>query len=522
VITLEPGASPDASTVAVNGDQILIEGDPNVPASILPVESIHVTASAGDVSISNLNLFSLTLDATNVPQSTRNVLKCLIGNLTENGSASGFTQNTIGSAVFSGSNLDLIANNIFDTKGPVSLFLQNCMGTIITQNTFYNFDSSSNNGIYVFNSGGPVLLGGPITISNNTIALSGPPNGSLVQNSIGIRVEESGTSFPDTEVKILNNSISTNFVGIGLNFYTDAGNITALVQGNDFWNNSIGVSITGSPTGNPGIIDMGGGSQGSLGGNDFREWNSTNGISSTVAAIVLNNTSAKIPSATDNLFDFNVIPSQVCSLNGNIINLGGPQGGRFAFVQSLYNKALGRTGTHAEIVGWLNIFATQGQAAVVNGILRSAESLGRIVDSLYLRFLGRQSDAAGRAGWVNALQNGATLESIETGFLTSPEYLHHIDTDFVQSLYINILGRTGSAFELAFWDNQIQAIGLAGIANAFVTSQEYKNDNINADFETYLHRPVFPSELSSFGAMQTDLLSLEAAILSTPAYINVA
>jgi hypothetical protein len=150
------------------------------------------------------------------------------------------------------------------------------------------------------------------------------------------------------------------------------------------------------------------------------------------------------------------------------------------------------------------------------------ESLERIVDSLYLRFLGRQSDTAGRAGWVSALQNGAILESIETGFLTSPEYLHHIDTDFVQSLYINLLGRTGNAAELAFWDNQIQTIGLAGVANGFVLSQEYRNDNINADFQTSVHRPGFPSDFNTFGPLQTDLLGLEAAILSSPANLNFA
>jgi hypothetical protein len=46
------------------------------------------------------------------------------------------------------------------------------------------------------------------------------------------------------------------------------------------------------------------------------------------------------------------------------------------------------------------------------------------------------------------LQHGGTEEQLETAFLTSPEYLSHINTDFVQSLYLNILGRTGSASEL--------------------------------------------------------------------------
>src|SRR5262249_11113258 len=129
-----------------------------------------------------------------------------------------------------------------------------------------------------------------------------------------------------------------------------------------------------------------------------------------------------------------------------------------AFVQALYNELLGRTGSLSELDGWVNILNSGGQPAVVNGILRSTESLGRIVDSFYLRFLGRTSDTAGRNGWINFLKNGGTLEAMTTAFVTSTEYINRINVDYVQSLYINILGRTGSQTELAGWNNNIQTL----------------------------------------------------------------
>jgi hypothetical protein len=517
VITIEPGASPDASVVTITHDGVTIQGDPNVPASILPSYQLNVPANFAH--LVNLNLTSVTLGTPSIssPNFGNFIGKSLINNLTENGFNSAFSQNTItGLAHFIHADRDQIVNNVFATNGTLSLLLEFCLqGTLVSQNTFFGHSTGFSGAIQVQNSGtDQAVLGGPVIISNNTIALSG-------MHAIGITVLASGIDSPFSDVNILNNTISTNITGTGLVLYTDSGGLRALVQGNDLWNNLVGVSITGDSAGNPGDIDMGGGNLGSLGGNDFRAWNSTTDPS-TYPAIDLFRTQAKTIMATTNMFDANVIPSQVCRLNGNPINLGGPLSDKGSFVQSLYNKVLGRTGTRAEIDAWVNVLAAQSQAAVANGILRSAESLGRIVDSLYLRFLGRRSDSAGRAAWVHSLQNGATLESIETAFLTSPEYLGHINTDFVQSLYINVLGRTGGANELAFWNNNIQTLGLSGIATGFVGSQEYRTDSINADFQTFLHRPVFPSEISTFAALHTDLLGLEVAILGTPAYLSVA
>ena len=105
-------------------------------------------------------------------------------------------------------------------------------------------------------------------------------------------------------------------------------------------------------------------------------------------------------------------------------------------------------------------------------------------------------------------------------FLTSPEYIGHIDTDFVQSLYINILGRSGDASGLAFWNNNIQALGFAGIANGFTSSAENRQNTLRSYFQTFLHRTVSNADLAGPVNSGQDLLTLEAAVLSSPEYFS--
>ena len=86
------------------------------------------------------------------------------------------------------------------------------------------------------------------------------------------------------------------------------------------------------------------------------------------------------------------------------------------------------------------------------------------------------------------LKNGAPVEHIEVGFLTSPEYLGHINMDFVQALFLNTLGRTGDIYELASWNNQLQGLGIQGVALSFTESNEHRVRAVTAYFRDFLHR----------------------------------
>ena len=119
------------------------------------------------------------------------------------------------------------------------------------------------------------------------------------------------------------------------------------------------------------------------------------------------------------------------------------------------------------------------------------------------------------------MQNGGTEEQVETLFLTSPEYISHIDTDFVQSLYLNILGRPGSPDELAGWNNNIQNLGgLAGVASDFINSPENRLNTLRSDFQTFLHRTPADSEITALANSTHDLLSLEGLVLSGPEFFG--
>jgi hypothetical protein len=518
VVTVEPGASPDSfeERVEINKGGITIQGDPNVPASILPAYLLSVDASA--VKLQNLNITSIVLGPSAADTfSADTVNGCLIGNLTSYVARSFFTQNTFtGGADFNqvgpAQGGDLIANNTFTPASSApALDVGNSVGTVIQHNTFF-MDGSSPIAIQLFccGNGDPTV---PVVVANNTITYQGPLAGTGI-----IVAQESSVRF--SSVKILNNRIDSNNHGFGLVMEMtvgDAIHFSALVQGNDFHNNAVGVEVIGDGT-SAGNIDMGGGPLGSLGGNDFRGFALPTSVSK--AAIEIGKTPSGTVVAKQNIFSAGVTPSDVTfgDPHGGIIDVLSPLSSQRAYVQALYNEVLGRTGSLPELDSWVGILNSQGQAAVANGILRSSEALGRIVDGFYLRFLGRQSDPGGRANWISFLQHGGTEEQLENLFLTSPEYQSHINTDFVQSLYINILGRTGSASELAGWNSQLQQLGLGGIASGFTQSAENRADTVLALFETFLHRVPGTAETSAFVNSSADFLSLEAMVLSSPEY----
>jgi hypothetical protein len=148
VVTVEPGASPDPVGIASNVNGLTIQGDPNVPASILPSEPLLLIGSNN--TLTNLNLGSLVLGSMPGDNSTsgNHVSKCVISSLTENGVLSTFTQNTFtGAALFQGVRIvvagqsafngDQIADNVFENSGNPSLHIIKCAGIQVMGNAFY-------------------------------------------------------------------------------------------------------------------------------------------------------------------------------------------------------------------------------------------------------------------------------------------------------------------------------------------------------------------------------------------------
>jgi len=190
------------------------------------------------------------------------------------------------------------------------------------------------------------------------------------------------------------------------------------------------------------------------------------------------------------------------------------------FVQSLYNDFLKRSGSLAELNYWVGQLPALGQTGVANSIIRSDEAYRRLVDTLYLHYLNRPADAAGETSWANVLEHGSTEEQVIAGFLGSSEYFGRAtalnsslspDASFVQSLYQQLLGRSGSAQEIAGWVNQVPALSRNGLALAILNSQEARTDEVFGFYMHLLNRTSPPSaaELSGWASSPLDILSIE-------------
>jgi hypothetical protein len=516
VVTVDPGSTGDLSPVTVSAPGITITGDPNVPASILP--SYDIVLNAPGVTLTHLHLGAVAVnpDVTGVA-----VTASTVNTIVVTGGASGvgnllIDQNNItgavsvaGAAGWTLLNVR-VTNNTFSTLMPASqspvINVQDVTDAVITNNLITGEGPAPQVGI-------AVTRGVNNLVANNIVHLNGAD-----LNTSGILVQNPGG--PLTLVTVRNNTVTT---GRGRGLYLGAANdltFQVLVQGNDFHTNVVGVEYAGA-NGTAIASDLGGGLGtlgGSLGGNNFHDFSAP--AAPDHAAIVLRNVAANaVLPARLNIFDAGTpAGSLVAVAGGGFIDVSQALSPQRAFVQATYNDLLGRTATLAELDGWVAVLTAGGASGptnVVGGILRSDESLGRIVDRYYLQYLGRASDFVGRAYWVTQIKAGMTLEAAQAGFLSSAEFLANNNTDYVQGLYRHFFGRTGSAWELAYWYARLPSLGLAGVAQAFSASRENHLGQLTQVFNFFLHRNPSAGDMSYWSAQPGDLLTVEARLLGS-------
>jgi hypothetical protein len=343
-----------------------------------------------------------------------------------------------------------------------------------------------------------------LQIMDNSISLPAGPSGILVDP-----VQANPSS-----IVIADNRISTGGQGIGIAFQGGLSGVdyVAKVEGNDLHGNIWGVSIGANSAGSMAGIDLGGGSQGSRGANNFR--------GDPTAIYIFASASQGPISAHMNIFGV-ADPSTVIhdhhvdSTLASVVS-SSHLTGNAAFIETLYLDFLHRTGdlSNPKDAGIWVTRMNQGMpaATVANLVARSAEALGDAIDGLYHRFLGRDADAAGRANFVAYLQAGGTLEGVSQMLLASPEYHSHFptDTSFVQSLYENLLQRSGSHAEVNGWVAQLPQLGRAGVAQGFLLSQEYRADEVGEDYTWYLHRTGSSADINSWVNSGKDLVTIDA------------
>jgi hypothetical protein len=408
-------------------------------------------------------------------------------------------------------------------------------GMTVSDNTFTDSDSDETAILLNFQSSGTQVL-------RNTINLTGA-------SSYGIRVEagsSSGVLF--TGATIDNNQISTGGAtngGQGMAF--DAGSSLNIfhvqVQGNDFHNNQIGVEFLSNSSGSVEDVDLGGGNQGSIGGNDFRSF--TAAATSSAGAIVVVGSGAPfslaIP-AQRNIFATGGNPQTVVGdfvSNSNVsVDTSSNLTGNAAFVQTVYQDLFKRTGdttSAADAGSWVNGLngGTMTQASVVHGISYSAEALDFQVNALYLRLLGRTSDSGGLTADVNYLVGGGTMEQIISNIATSPEFNSKAgaNPNYVEALFVDVLGRTAGPGDVSGWAGQLGTIGETGVVNGILTSTEFRYDvaaqlygaapapaaSVASLLPLALHRPSQPpsSQVTGWANQGLAILTIENDFMST-------
>jgi hypothetical protein len=278
-IQIDHGATLSSSGGIVTiAKQITVRGEAGYAPT--PVTSdVEVLSGTSGVVFDHLNFSSpngLELDAGSRQTTVKNsVLDMIVedkglgkgnsGNLIEDNTITGFARlngdGTIQTA-------DQIIRNHFTVNG--NLYMINNNGALVRGNTFdSHLDGQSLDfqvaAIEIHNSTNVQIVDNKIHVSSTNSAATGPHGIYIYQDP--------GLSGPlRTSVTIAGNTIDTSGKRIGLAIDNKGGQSNELavkVEGNDFRNNAVGISLWGNLI-SAGTIDLGGGALGSMGQNDFR------------------------------------------------------------------------------------------------------------------------------------------------------------------------------------------------------------------------------------------------------------
>jgi hypothetical protein len=148
------------------------------------------------------------------------------------------------------------------------------------------------------------------------------------------------------------------------------------------------------------------------------------------------------------------------------------------FVERLYHDLLGRASDSAGAIFYIGALAHGATHEQVQGwFTHSLEYQQDVVHAAYHEMLGRFAELEGLRGWVSFLQAGHTAEELRSHIATSPEYaqLHGDDAGFVQGLYQDVLGRTGSTAEVDYYTQVLAGTASrADVVQAFFGSPEHQ------------------------------------------------
>ncbi len=173
-----------------------------------------------------------------------------------------------------------------------------------------------------------------------------------------------------------------------------------------------------------------------------------------------------------------------------------------AYVANVYHLLLNRTPDPSSSA-WVNLLNNGASpASVVLAIEGSTEYLNDQVTAMYQHYLQRQPDSGGAQHWVGFLQAGGTFEEVAEGLTSSQEYYvlqGGVNQGFITGLYVDVLNREPSSAEIAGWETALDnGTSRFDVSAAFLASQEYRTNLVEADYMTFLRRPADPGGLMTW------------------------
>jgi hypothetical protein len=195
------------------------------------------------------------------------------------------------------------------------------------------------------------------------------------------------------------------------------------------------------------------------------------------------------------------------------------------YVRGLYTAVLHRVPDSDGLAFWANrLGAGASRLEVAQAFWQSAEHLGMEVDALYAMYLRRAADLEGRANGVAALEAWISPNDLAVQLLTSAEYTQsHPDAgSFVQGLYSDVLGRSATSDELASWSGFQDR---AAIARTFLTSLEAESQAVNSLYVNLLGRTADAPEqqgwTTALASGQTTLDGVVEGFLASDEFMGV-
>lgn len=168
------------------------------------------------------------------------------------------------------------------------------------------------------------------------------------------------------------------------------------------------------------------------------------------------------------------------------------------YITKVYQDLFNRGVDPAGMATWTDKLVTgTPRVSVANSITASREYRSRLITESYQHYLNRAPDAGGMETWLGAMGRSMTIQEMEAGFLSSPEYYGkagNTDAGWVGKLYQHVLGRSAGPSEINHWVGKLnEGSSRRAVAMGFLISTEHLTDVVDGYYVQLLRRNIDPA-----------------------------